>query len=114
MKKIQGITADPHQFFTIFLPNGETFNLTLKYSPQQLGWFCGVGYKNFKVNSLRVTRSYNILSQFSNLLPFGLGCLTQTDREPFFDQDFSTGHGALVLLNRDDMDAIEDYLSEEI
>src|SRR5215475_2405336 len=99
MTKVQGISNSANQLFTIFLPDGESFQLTLKFSPMQTGWFCGVEYKDFKVEVLRVCNSPNILAQFSHLLPFGLACFLTSNREPFFQEDFSAGNAALCVMD---------------
>lgn len=109
MIKIKGISDYPNQVFTLNLPNGETMNMTLVYKPLQLGWFVGITYKDFQVNLIRVTCNYNILEQFSNLIPFGLACFTNQNQEPFFVQDFQASNAALCILDETDLDNLEAF-----
>lgn len=113
MNRIQGITTDAKQVFTLVLPNNETCEVSLEYKPMQIGWFCSVSYKNFFVRSLRVTNNPNILSQFSNLIPFGLGCFLKTDREPLFLEDFDQNNAALCLLTFQDLLDYEAFLASD-
>lgn len=110
MTKIEGISDAANQFFTLALPNGETFELTLWFSPQQTGWFCAVSYNDFTVNAIRVTTNPNILAQFAHLLPFGIACFTNQDQEPLFQEDFTANNAALCLLDQTDLAALETYL----
>lgn len=113
MTKIQGITDYANQLFTLALPNGETFELTLMFSPLQIGWFCGVKYgDNFQVDSLRVTTVYNILEQWSEIIPFGLACFTTQNQEPNFAQDFQSGAAALCILTQEEMLALKDFYAD--
>lgn len=114
MTKIQGITDYANQIFTLALPDGETVTLSLVYKPLQQGWFCGILYKDFQVTSLRVTCNYNILEQFSKLIPFGLACFTTENQEPFFAQDFQAGNAALCLLDQTDLDSLEAFYASQV
>jgi len=110
MTKIQGISDYASQLFTINLPNGETLQLSLTYMPLQTGWFMGVTYKDFVLNTMRVTTSQNLLHAFRKLLPFGIACITVGDREPFFAQDFQANNSALCILDEDELDALDVFL----
>lgn len=114
MNKIQGISLDAKQQFQVLLPNGRTFSIYLEYKPLQTGWFCGISYGTFSVSAIRVTQSYNLLAQFSNLLPFGLACFTQTGREPFFLEDFQSGNAALCVLTAEELLNLEDFLGAKV
>ncbi len=114
MRKIQGISLDPKQQFEILLDNGRTFTLSLEYKPLQLGWFCGVSYGSFQVQAVRVVYGYNSLAQFSNLIPFGLACFTQSGREPFFLEDFQSGNAALCVLDLAELADLEAYLGSKV
>lgn len=114
MTKIQGISDYPNQVFSLTLPDSSTMRLTLQYKPLQQGWFCSVLYGDFQVNNLRVTCNYNILEQFSNLIPFGLACLTNQNQEPFFAEDFLAGNAALCILDQTDLDNLEAYYGSQV
>lgn len=114
MTKIQGISDYPKQIFSIALPDGETLTLSLTYRPLQQGWFASVVYQNFEIDNLRVTCNYNILEQWSNLIPFGIACFTTQNQEPFFAQDFLAGNAALCLLDATDLENLEAFYASEV
>lgn len=109
MTKIQNISDYPNQLFTLALPNGESMTMTLVYKPLQYGWFVGIIYQDFEVKRLRVTCNYNILEQFSNLIPFGLACFTNQNQEPFFAQDFQANNAVLCVLDSTDIDNLRAF-----
>lgn len=109
MTKIQGISTDANQFFTISLPDGTSFQLTLLFKPLQQGWYMTVEYGDFQVSNMRVTTFYNILEQYTNQIPFGIGCITSAGQDPMFAQDFQSGNAALCVLDSVDIAAIEAY-----
>ncbi len=114
MTKIEGISDNANQIFTLILPDGGNCTLQLLYKPLQIGWFVGVTYQDFTVNVLRVGNSLNILRQFSNIIPFGLACFTNQGQDPLFQQDFLNGNAALCLLSQADLMALEDYVVSKV
>jgi hypothetical protein len=108
---IEGLTEDAKQTQMVIIPSGESFKLDISYFPMQIGWFMNVTYKDFSVTNIRIVTSPNILHQFSNLIPFGLACLTSDSEEPLLQQDFSSSRAKLYLLGLSDLAAFESYLS---
>ena len=113
MYQIQQITSAPQQQQTVTLPNGVQLGLTLYYSQQQYGWFAGISYgSTFSLQGLRITVSPNMLYQWKNILPFGLGCfITTANREPTQLQDFSTNLFRLYVLSPDEVAEYAAFLS---
>lgn len=94
------VTADPLQSQIVSLPNGVGMQLQLYYRPIQQGWFINtLVYQNFTLNTLRITNQVNLLRQWKNIIPFGLGCFSTGNREPSLLQDFSSGQSALYILD---------------
>lgn len=101
MNLIDQISTAPLQRFTLVLPNGTAFTMTLYFVPLQQGWFITeLTYQDFVLRGLRITNSVNMLNQFRNLIPFGLGCISTANREPSLDQDFSSGNSKLYILTQ--------------
>ena len=88
--------------------------MNLVYKPLQIGWFCSVTYLDFKVTNLRVGNSLNILTQFKNLIPFGLACFTNQGQDPLFQQDFLAGNATLCLLDAADVAAVGAYIGSKV
>lgn len=101
MNLVTGVTSDPYQQQQVILPDGSNFLLTMRFVPMQFGWFITeLTYtpNDFTLRGLRITASPNMLNQWRNLIPFGLGCFTQKNREPALQQDFSSGAAQLYVL----------------
>lgn len=114
MFRIQQITDDANQRQTVVLPDGTAFVLTMYYSDTQQGWFITeltYAPSNFTLNSLRITLNPNMLYQWKNVLPFGIGCFpTKTTREPTQQQDFSSELFQLFVLSSAEVDNYTDFL----
>lgn len=114
MLQIQQITSDPNQAQTVILQDGTQLQMSLYYSVGQYGWFMNLQYgSNFTLNGVRVTVSPNILRQWGNELPFGLGCFqTTAPREPTQQQDFSSGLFQLYILSSTEVTEYNQFLSD--
>lgn len=112
MFQIQNITANSYQQQTVILPDQTTLFLTLNYIPLQYGWFIQeLTYGNLTINNLRITVSPDILYQFKNQLPFGLGCFfTTSNREPTQQQDFASNLFQLYILTKDEVNQYTAFL----
>lgn len=112
MLRIQQITSDSQQQQTVILPDGTQLGMSLYYSQQQYGWFASFTYgSNFVINNMRVCVSPNMLYQWKNILPFGLGCfITTANREPTQIQDFSSNLFQLFILTEDEIQEYSEFL----
>lgn len=99
MYRIQQVTNDPVQKQSLILPDGTALQLSIRFVPLQYGWFFNLIYGAFIINGTRITVSPNILQQYRNQIPFGLACLSQGNREPSQQNDFSSGAATLYLLD---------------
>lgn len=94
------ITADPLQQQQLVLADGSTLTLQIYFRSMQFGWFINqLTYGTFQINGLRITNSPNMLNQFRNQIPFGLACISMSEREPSQLQDFSSGASKLYILS---------------
>jgi hypothetical protein len=110
MNQILQITNDFKQKAKVILINGSPMTLNLRFSPMQAGWFADISYIDFTLNGLRICNSPNILHQYRNQIPFGLGCFSVGQREPSLQDDFSSNSSKLYLLTSDDTLAFYEYL----
>ncbi len=112
MLRIQQVTSNPLQRQTLVLEDGTTLTLTLYFRPMQYGWFVErLEYGTFVLNGLRITNSPNMLIQFRNQIPFGLGCFSTANREPSQQQDFSSGASRLYILTQAEVADYMEFLS---
>ncbi len=104
MRQILGLTTNPLQSQTLVLDDGTAFTLTIYFRPMQQGWFINnLTYGSFVLKGVRITNSPNILYQWQNKLPFGLGCFSVDNREPSLQEDLSSGATSLNILDQADV-----------
>lgn len=114
MLKISEITNDAVQNRTIVLPDETEFDIQIRYVPQQQGWFIeSLTYQDFSIRGVRIVNSYNLLYQQTDLIPFGIACFSQDDREPTLQEDFSSGASELFLLTEADKAELEGFINNE-
>lgn len=112
MYQIQNITNDSKQKQTLVLPDGTSIVFSIYFCPMQLGWFIReLTYGEFTLNGLRICNSPNMLHQWRNVLPFGLACFSQDNREPSLQEDFSSQTSQLFILNSSEVEAYTEFLS---
>jgi hypothetical protein len=111
MNIISNLTANPTQTQTLILPSGQQANLTISFAAQQYAWFIlSLTYGSFTLQGVQITGNPNMLNQWRNSLPFGLGCFVAGNREPTQLQDFVSGAANLYLLSQAEVAAYWAYL----
>lgn len=99
MNRITNFSLDPLQTQTINLPDGTQAQLTLCFKPMQFGWFIqSLTYGNFTLTGKRLCLGPNILYQFQNQLPFGIGVYQAQNREPSLQQDLTDPNGVQIYV----------------
>lgn len=112
MLLVQQVTSNPLQKQNLILPNGNTLELVIYFRPQQVGWFVNdLIYGEFVLHGLRITNSPNMLNQWRNLIPFGLGCFSTANREPSQAEDFSSGASKLYVLTEVEVTEYAEFLA---
>jgi hypothetical protein len=116
MRRIEQVTDDAAQKQRITLPDGTTFEFTMRFYPQQYGWFITeLTYgEMFTLRGMRICVSPNILHQFRNKLPFGIACFSANSREPSLQEDFSSGAAQLYVLDRDEVEYVTDFYNGQV
>lgn len=111
MYLIQHITSLPLQTQTLILDDGTPVLLTIYFRPMQLGWFINeLTYGDFTLTGMQIVNNPNLLNQYRNRLPFGLGCFSTGNRDPQLQQDFSSGASKLYILSADEVVAYARFL----
>ncbi len=112
MKLISRVTAAALQQQTLVLDNGASFAMQLYYRPMQQGWFLNeLSYQSFILRGIRVVNSPNLLNQWRNLIPFGLGCFSSGNRDPQLQKDFLSGASKLYVLSQAECDEYAEFLT---
>lgn len=111
---IDGLSSATYQKQRLILPNGDPILLTIRYSPLQYGWFITeISYDptDFVLQGARIVVGANMLYQWRNKIPFGLGCFTKNGQEPTQQEDFSSGFAKLFLLSEAEVTEFSEALS---
>ncbi len=106
MLQVTGLTANPKQSIKVQLDNGDVVQLNFVYRLNQRAWFFDVLYKDFACYGVQLTNCPNIIRQFQNMLPFGIGCFVNDGQEPWFLNDFETGRVEVLVLDANDVDFV--------
>lgn len=115
MKVISGISSDYNQKFKLTLTNGNSVDCALSFYPNQVGWYISFAYEGIVCSTpLRLTVCPNILREYKNRLPFGIGCSTTDNNEVMYVDDFESGRASLLLLDENDVDYVEDTLYAKV
>ena len=112
MLKVGQITDDYLQKQSLVLPDGSSISLTLYYMELQQGWFIReLVYGDFILRGVRISNNPNFLHQYKNQIPFGMGCFSVDNREPFLINDFLDENSILYILTEDEVVNYTDVLS---
>ena len=107
MTWINTLTNSANQSMILKLGTGALVNFSIKYFPNQQGWYYSFNYGSFTINNRRLVVGANLLRAFRNLLPFGFACLTKDGYEPVYQNDFANGRAQFYLLNAADVQSVE-------
>lgn len=107
MKTITSLTDEPKQRHQLVLDTNDTVEFRLYFYPTQKSWYFDFLYNNLIVNGSKVVLSPNTLRNFKNIIPFGIGFVTDGFVEPYKLDDFSSGRVKMVLLNKEDVMEVE-------
>lgn len=115
MFRVEDITSETFQQLELVLPDGTLVTVTIYFVPMQYGWFITeLTYGDFILRGFRISNGPNILRQFKNQIPFGLQCISEQDREPTLQEDFSSNASKLYILDQADVALYEDFLSGQV
>lgn len=112
MKTINGLNSGPLQTFRVPLDNGEIIKFTINYRPAVQMWFLALEYNTFIVKGLRIVKSLNMLSQYMNIIPFGLYVEIGDQSEPLLINDFASQRVKLNLLDETEVDSLQNFYQE--
>lgn len=108
MNIITTLTDYPNQRHTIPLTNGESADFHLYFSEREMSWYYDITYNEITINGSKVVLSPNSLRQFKNTMPFGIAFYTDGYVEPFKVDDFATGRIKMAILDKEEVQEIEE------
>jgi hypothetical protein len=104
MQQITSITNEPNQHFKLQIDQNSDVDIYLRWLDTQTAWFMDLVFgTTLSIYSKRVIISPNMLSQFSNQIPFGIMILSQYGQDPMTIDAFSTGNWQFYLMNAADV-----------
>lgn len=112
MNLITQITDSPYQTMNVTLPDSTSFSLTIQFVPLQYSWvITNLTYNTFVLNGYKIVNSPNILHQWRNILPFGVSCYSNNNRDPSLQEDFSSGASILYTLDETEVNEVLSYFN---
>ena len=112
MKQLTEITSEAKQEYIVQVSTGELFTFRIEYLHRIAAWVCNIIYKDITINGIRIAKSPNILSQYVNLLPFGIACNSTYKVDPFDLTNFSEGLHKLYILTASEVVELNTILSK--
>ena len=110
MEIITSITGYPKQNFILRLENNEAVSISLYYYATQQSWYYDFEYNGYINKGNKVVLSLNALRHLRNRIPFGIAFLSGNNAEPFGLNDFLEQKVLMILLNKEDVQAVEDSI----
>lgn len=110
MRQINKLNSDARQEAFLTGNAGQRIKMTLRFMPTLRLWIFGCTLGDFTIDGIPVLCSENMLRGYKNLIDFGIACWTRDGLDPRDITDFETGYAVMYLLNRDDIDAVEERL----
>ena len=110
MLEVTALTNDPAQEHEIYLPDGETLHLKVRFHEQQNAWVIEeLAYKDIYLYGIHIVDSLNLLYQYSSKLPFGLSCASSNGIGPSFIDDFSDRISIMYILTEEECAEIKSF-----
>lgn len=83
--------------------------LTLEFKPLNNAWYFSLSWGDtFSTKNEQIVTSQNLLRQYKNIIPFGMGVMTKSlVVDPMTKEAFSTGDASLYFLSAAEVEAQE-------
>ncbi len=103
MQAITNLSDEASQISKVVLDDGSVVTFDFIYLPTIERWSMNVSHPDITINSLILCAGPNVLRDFRNVIPFGLGCYSTDGADPFYIEDFSSGRITLYVLSADEV-----------
>ena len=108
MEAVTSITSQPIQNFILKLDTNETISFKLYFYSSQNAWYYDFEYKDYVSQGNKVVIALNAIRHLRNILPFGFGFTADTNADPFNLDSFVNKDCIMILLNKDDVQMLEE------
>jgi len=109
LKVLSGIRATGQQKLLTSADNGDVIEIILYFQSRTNTWKMDITSGDFDLKGLRISHVLNLLCQYNNIIPFGIGVIIDDGGEPFLINDFSTGRVQLAILTSDEVAAVDAF-----
>ena len=111
MQQITSLTSDSKQRMTLTLEDNQgSVEFALYFMPTQYSWYYDFIFNDYKSCGNKVVLNVNALRHLRKILPFGLMFQAEGNIEPFKIDDFSSQRVQMYVLNKEDVEQIEELV----
>lgn len=113
MTQLQNLTNYADQKINLTLPGGAAATLEFVYSASCQRWWLNASYGATTINGIGLCTLPNMLRQWMNIFPFGLGVSVADETDPFDindlipTQQYPDARVTLFFLNAQDVASVE-------
>lgn len=107
MQQITNLSDEADQLTKVVLADGSVAIFEFIYLPTIERWSFNVSHPDITVNCMILCAGANVLRDFRNIIPFGLGCYSTDGADPFYIEDFKSGRITLFVLDESEVDYFE-------
>lgn len=114
MRQLSVLDSNPKQTLYFVTDDKKQIKFYFYFLPTQEGWFVDIEADDFKLYGTKVCTLPNLLWKYCNIIDWGLNVETLDGLDPFQITDFSTGYCQVSVLNKDEVQSIEDWLNGKV
>ncbi len=99
MKLVSNLSDEADQLTKVVLADGSVAAFEFTYLPAIERWAMSVSHPKIEIDGMILCCGPNVLREFRNVIPFGLGCYSTDGADPFYIEDFASGRITLYVLD---------------
>ncbi len=99
MKLISNLSDEADQVAKVVLADGSVVAFEFFYLAAIERWAFSVSHPDIEMDRSILCAGPNVLRDFRNIIPFGLGCYSTDGADPFYIEDFASGRITLYVLD---------------
>lgn len=107
MQRITNLSNEADQVSKVVLADGSVVTFEFFYLPAIERWAFSLSHTAITLGRSILCAGPNILREFKNIIPFGLGCYTTDGADPFYIEDFASGRVTLFVLDASEVEFFE-------
>lgn len=85
------------------LSNKEIIFFTFTFVEEINSWWMDLKYKEVEINSIKLVYSFDLLRQYTNILPFNIVILSTTGIDPITQDAFKNGLNTFVVVENEEI-----------